>query len=56
MGHVAMAIVSINNKLLTSSYAIAHSNKASHDQSLFSVNVLDAGLELQLSSELQQYS
>ena len=40
----------------TSSYAIAHSSEASQDQSPFSVHVLDAGLELQLNSELQQYS
>ena len=62
VGHVAMAIVSINSKLLTRSslptsiYAIAHSSEASQDQSPFSGNVLDAGLELQLNSELQQYS
>ena len=40
----------------TSSYAIGYSNKASHDQSPFSVNALDTELELQLNSELQQYS
>ena len=34
---------------------IAHSAEALHDQSPFSVNVLDTGLELQLNSE-QQYS